>query len=414
VKDGLQANEFNQGAYFAARNGELFFGGVNGFNSFFPESINDNDYIPPIYLTTFKIFDKPLQNPGSLASLNDIELSYSQNFFSFEFVALNYTTPEKNQYAYMLEGFDKDWHIVTAQQRYGSYTNLDPGEYKLRIKGSNNDGIWNEAGISVAVIVTPPFWMTWWFRTLGVIMVLSSIYIIYQNRINSLKQEKELQQKISHRLIEKQEEERRRIALEMHDSLGHSLLFIKNRANLTAKKSFDVTSASENFNQISAAASEALITVREISHNLRPPELDQLGLSETLRSILISFRESTSIKINGAVEDIDGLIPKELDINVVRILQEALSNIIKHSGAAECEILVTKSESQITINISDYGKGFEQNNTQYSRRETPEKKHAGLGLAGMTERVRILNGNFKIESTPGKGTHIEIKIPLNR
>jgi len=407
VSDGLQAKEFNQGAYFESLTGEMFFGGVNGFNAFFPDEIEDNKFIPPVYLTTFTVFNETLPLPDPIPDNFTIELSYSQNFFSFEFVALSYTSPEKNHYAYMLEGFDSDWHNVSAQQRYASYSNLDPGEYLLKVKGSNNDGLWNETGTSVIIIVTPPFWMTWWFRSLGISLVLSIVLFFYKRRIKTLKREKILQQEISHRLIEKQEEERSRIALEMHDSLGQDLLFIKNRASSIIKKNFNIQMATENFNQISSYASRVLNIVREISHNLRPPELDQLGLTETIRSILLTARESTTIEINGEVESIDGLIPHKLEINLVRILQEALSNILKHSGAAKCEIIVRAPGNHVVLSISDNGKGFNLNNNQNV------KTKSGLGLTGMKERVRILGGIFEIYSAIGEGTRFEIRIPIN-
>ena len=411
VSDGLQAKEFNQGSYFESLTGEMYFGGVNGFNSFYPNEIQDNRHIPPVYLTTFTVFNETLPLPNPIPDNYTIELSYSQNFFSFEFVALSFTSPEKNQYAYYLEKFDNDWHITSAQQRYASYTNLDPGEYVLYVKGSNNDGLWNKTGTSINIIVVPPFWMTWWFRSLGIFLVLSIILSLYKRRIKTLKREKILQQEISRRLIEKQEEERSRIALEMHDSLGPNLILIKNRANSTMKKNFEDQTVHlwrESFSQISSAASSVLNTMREISHNLRPPELDQLGLTETLRSILLTARESSTTEINGEVDNIDGLIPHELEINFVRILQEALSNIFKHSEAAKCEIIVQIRNNSIVLCVTDDGKGFKRNNSE------DVKTKSGLGLTGMTERVRMLNGTFDIDSNEGEGTRIEIQIPINR
>ncbi len=405
--DGLQSNEFNQGSYLVGSDGELFFGGINGFNSFFPDRIKDNENIPPVYITSFKVFDKVINLPGSISSAKEIELSYSQNFFSFEFVSLSYTLPEKNKYAYMLEGFDKDWHFVSAQQRYASYTNLDPGEYVLRVKGSNNDGIWNETGASLSIIITPPIWMTWWFRGILIFAFISLGPIIYSRRVKTLKKEKTLQLEISHKLIQKQEEERSRIAQEMHDSIGQDILFIKNRALLTMNNTPMESQTYEQLNQISETSSKSLKTLREISHNLRPPELDRLGLTETLRTILLQARESTSLKVIGEVEEIDGSLKREMEINVVRILQEALGNIIKHSDASECEVEIKKINEKICFNINDNGKGFENN-----RVNSENKLSVGLGIPGIKERVRILEGNIDIDSVIGKGTKIKINIPV--
>ncbi len=408
VMDGLQANEFNQGAYFRSKDRELFFGGINGFTAFFPDSISDNQYIPPVYVTSFKVFNKNLVLPDVITATKSIQLLYSQNFFSFEFAALNYTSPGKNQYAYMLEGFDKEWYKLTALQRYGSYTNLDPGKYVLRIKGSNNDGIWNDKGASIAIVVVPPYWMTWWFRGILIFVIISFVFFIYYRRVQSLKMERSLQQEVSHRLIEKQEEERTRIAQEMHDSLGQDLLFIKNRLLLTIQDTKDDPKTSENLNQISEDVSQALKSVREISHNLRPPDLDRLGLRETLLSLLLAFRKSTSLKVTGEVENLNGLIPPELEINIVRIFQEALGNILKHSGATECQVLMIKRNDSLDIEISDNGRGFEPNSFV-----TGKVRSSGLGLMGMVERVKILGGKMMINSSPGKGTRIEISIALN-
>ncbi len=421
VSDGLQSDEFNQGAYVAGRSGELFFGGVNGFNSFFPDEIDDNPLAPPVYVTEFKVFNKPLPLPNPVPDNQTIELSHTQNFFTFEFVALNYTAPENNQYAYMLEGFDHAWNYVPARQRYAGYTNLDPGRYVLRVKGSNNDGYWNEHGTTITIVVTPPFWMRWWFRAGSVVLVLGVAALIYRRKVAALEKEKLRQQELSRTLIERQEEERRRIAREMHDSLGQDLLFIKNLALLTLNDSQGKETAREHAARISETASKALKSVRTISHDLRPPELDRLGLSETLRSILLNVRESTPMTVLGEIDDIDGTIPPEVEINIVRILQEGLANVIKHAGASECRVVVEKNPRAITIVIRDNGKGFQANaviESEAPRVTSPPVnapvvpyRSIGIGLTGMMERVRMLGGTMNVNSTPGNGTTITIEIP---
>ncbi len=409
AKDGLQSNEFTQGAYFAGKDGELFFGGVNGFNSFYPESIIENNYLPPVYLTDFKVFDKSIPLNNAIADTRKIVLSYSQNFFSFKFVALNYTAPEKNKYAYKLEGFDNDWHYVSAQQRFASYTNLDPGKYTLHIIASNNDQIWNKKGTWLTILVTPPYWMTWWFRSIVIFFILAIGILIYYRRIISLKKDKILQQEISKRIIEKQEEERSRIALEMHDVLGQDLLLIKNRLLLAIPKAKISNVVYENLNKISDDISKVLKTVREISHNLHPPDLDQLGLTEAIKSILYAMRKATKLKVNGEIDNIDGLIPAEMEINLVRIIQEATGNILKHSEATEYRIEVKKFNELILVEIFDNGKGFDVKSIK-----TKHWRQSGLGLIGMTERVRILNGTFDIKSIKGEGTKIKIQIPYSK
>jgi signal transduction histidine kinase len=184
VTDGLQGNEFNSGAYHRGSDGKFYFGGNNGFNAFFPDSIKDNPYIPPIVITDFKIFEKSV-NYGLIP--HDIVLNYDQNFFSFEFSALNFILPEKNQYAYQMVGFDKDW-IYSGTRRYASYTNLHPGTYTLRLKGSNNDGVWNEQGISIKVVINPPWWLTWWFRGALVVGLATAAIGVYLFRTRQIRQ----------------------------------------------------------------------------------------------------------------------------------------------------------------------------------------------------------------------------------
>ena len=175
ARDGLQSNQFGEGAYHKSRSGEMFFGGINGFNAFHPDSIKDNSHLPPIVITDFQIFNKsvPLkrdsleESTGSflldkhISETEAITLSYRESVFSFEFAALHFSAPEKNKYAYMMEGFDAAWNHV-GNRRLATYTNLDPGDYVFRVKGSNKDGIWNEAGASIKITITPPWWKTWW------------------------------------------------------------------------------------------------------------------------------------------------------------------------------------------------------------------------------------------------------------
>jgi PAS domain S-box-containing protein len=199
-KNGLQSNEFNAEVAYKSKNGEMFFGGINGFNSFFPDSIQDNPFIPPIVITDFKIFNKPvpigkmaddrviLEKP--ITETREIQLSYKDNVFSFEFSALHYVAPDKNQYAYLVEGLEEEWNYA-GNRRYVTYANLNPGEYVFKVKGSNNDGVWNEEGTSVKITIVPPFWKTWWFYTLCIILTISIIAAILIHQIIRFKKQKE-------------------------------------------------------------------------------------------------------------------------------------------------------------------------------------------------------------------------------
>ncbi|MFA6440569.1 MAG: two-component regulator propeller domain-containing protein, partial [Bacteriovoracaceae bacterium] len=197
VSDGLQSNEFNQGACLKTSTGELYFGGTNGFNCFFPDRITDNPHLPPVVLTDFKIFDRRTTLETSISSIKEIVLHYNDDFFSFEFSALDFSHPEKNQYAYQLVGFDKDW-IYSGTRRYASYTNLDGGRYTFRVKGSNNDGVWNEQGAAVTITIISPLWKSWWayffYFFSGSLLVFVLIHWRTQKHITQLTaQEKELE-----------------------------------------------------------------------------------------------------------------------------------------------------------------------------------------------------------------------------
>ncbi len=170
--DGLQSMHFIPGAAFRSPDGELFFGGANGLNRFHPTDIRENPHAPTVVLTAFRVFDRVRDVGLDLAGVEEIRLSYRDNFFSFEFAALDYADPAKNRYAYILEGFDRDW-VHAGTRRYAAYTNVPPGTYIFRVRASNNDGVWNEAGLAVRVVITPPFWATWWFRGLMTAVVLA-------------------------------------------------------------------------------------------------------------------------------------------------------------------------------------------------------------------------------------------------
>jgi signal transduction histidine kinase/ligand-binding sensor domain-containing protein/CheY-like chemotaxis protein len=194
--DGINQNQFITHSYHKGQNGALYFGGSNGLSLFLPKEVKGNTFVPPVYLTGLKIFNKPVLpgQPGSplkkvLAESKSITLSYRHDVFSIEFAALNFLNSERNRYAYKMQGFDKGW-IDAGNNRIANYTNLDPGKYIFRVKASNNDGIWNNNGTSIIVIITPYFWQTWWFRLLVAATLIGAIYGFYRYRINKIRAQK--------------------------------------------------------------------------------------------------------------------------------------------------------------------------------------------------------------------------------
>jgi ligand-binding sensor domain-containing protein/signal transduction histidine kinase len=211
ISDGLQSNEFNVGAYLKDKNGLLYFGGINGLTSFQPEKIQESTYLPPIVLTELLQDGEKINSGKPVEELEDVVLNWSNNNLEFEFVALNYSFPEKNQYAYMLEGFDDDWNMI-GTSRTGRYTNLPAGSYTLRMKATNSDGVWNEEGAFLNIRVVPPFWETWWFIGLATLVVIAGVVTGYTIRIRSIEsRSQELEEQVR---LRTEEIEQRRFELE--------------------------------------------------------------------------------------------------------------------------------------------------------------------------------------------------------
>ena len=204
--DGLPGNSFKQAVAFQGLGGELFFGGKEGLVAFFPDQIQDNPAVPPVVITNFLLANKPVPIGGqsvlqrSILATRDLTLSYLDRVISFEFSALNYIAPQENRYRYMLEGFDKEWTEVGSDRRLATYTNLDPGKYVFRVLGSNNDGIWNEAGASLALTITPPWWETTWFRISSVFLMVGLVTggFLWQRR-RAVVQERKLEAMVDER-----------------------------------------------------------------------------------------------------------------------------------------------------------------------------------------------------------------------
>ena len=202
-RDGLQADEFNGGSFHRTAAGELFFGGVDGFNSFFAGDLEDSAFEPPVMLTDFRLAGRSIQ-PGetvgrgvpldrSLACADQIRLSHKDRILSFRFASLDFTNPGRNRYAFRMDGFDREWRISDASERSASYTNLAPGRYRFRVRGSNCDGIWSRREASVRVLITPPVWGTWWFRGLAAAATTAVAVRSYSRRVHNVRMETELE-----------------------------------------------------------------------------------------------------------------------------------------------------------------------------------------------------------------------------
>jgi len=228
----------------------------------------------------------------------------------------------------------------------------------------------------------------------------------YEQRVHRLRRELAVQTDFAHRLIVSQEEERKRIAAELHDSLGQSLLVIKNRALLGLQETAAAPNSTEQFNEISRMASHTLEEVREISRNLRPYQIDRLGLTKALESLVAGVSRGAALRCVGEFDSIDGRLPAQFEIHFYRIAQELLNNVVKHSDASECRIKVKRQDHQIILTVEDDGRGFDHAATLELT-----AAQRGLGLSDIAERVRILGGTWQCNSGPGHGTRWRIEIP---
>lgn len=401
VTDGLPSNEFNSGAKLRTRSNEMYFGGIDGVVHFNPENVQENKFIPTVIVSQFKVFDKELNKDKTYYGGEEIYLSYDDNYFSFEFAGLEFTEPSKNQYAYKLEGLDNDW-IYSGNRRYVGYTHLEPREFTFRAKASNNAGIWNEKGLAIKIFISPPFWKTWWFIAVMIMLFSGIVYSLIKQRINRLKKEAESQELFSKQLMEVYESERKRIASELHDGLGQNLLIIANRAKMGLKKD-EVPSMQKEFEIISTSALESINDVRKIAYNLHPLQIEEIGITSALESMLKRIASLIDNTLSFTIENIDDILPEEKRIHFYRVIQETLNNAIKHSAAKNIEVIVAIEEKTIRAIIKDNGKGF---NTDF--------KKEGYGLRSLNERIKILDGQFTIDSSPGTGTIIKIIIPIEK
>jgi signal transduction histidine kinase len=272
------------------------------------------------------------------------------------------------------------------------------------VTADNGEGVWNATGKTLAIVVLPRFYQTWWFRGAVASSLVALVWLSWRYRIGQMSRAHAAQQAFSRQLIESQEGERQRIAAELHDSLGQNLLVVKNRAMLGALSQQD-EEARKQFDEIGATVAETLEEVRTISYNLRPHHLDQLGLTTTIRAMIETIAESSGIGMSSELDDIDGVFPPADEITIYRIIQESLNNVVKHSKAGEAHVAVHCHEHHVEIAIRDNGQGFAS-----SAPDARAADRRGFGLKGLAERVHMLGGTHTIESGPGRGTTVTVRI----
>ncbi len=385
LHDGLQSLEFSGGAYFKSKNGEMFFGGINGFNYFFPDSVKDNYYVPPIVLSNIKVFNQPFRGER-----DTIKLTYDQNFLSLEFSALDYSNPQDNQYAYKLEGFDDQWIYVDARNRIANYTNLSPGKYVFKVRGSNNDGVWNNIGAELTLFIAPPFWRTWWFISLSVLAIGLVVYYMGSIRYRNLLIIEKLKTKLS---------------ADLHDNVGSGLTEISILSELAAHE-FEkaMPDSSHRLNTISEKARQLVDSMSDIVWMVNPHRDSLYHLMLRLKDSYSDFINALGISFSTVNIDkfTDVKLPMDYRQNLFLIFKEAINNAIKHSRCKKIILEANLNKDILELTLKDDGIGIEEEIVKY-----------GNGIQNMKSRAASIGGELSVNSS-GKGTIIKFNGRTNR
>lgn len=400
-RDGMLSSECNgagQPAGILTKGGKIWFPTQKGVVVIDPSTIPFNTEPPPVVIESLMIDSKPADVRKSM------DIQPDQTNIEIHYSGLSFINPELVKFRYKLEGLDGDW-IDADSRRTAFYSHLPPGDYRFLVTAANRDGVWNEQGATIGITVLPPFWRTRWFTGLMSLFVLSLGFAIYKTRISQLKREQRKQEAFSHRMIELQETERKRIAHELHDGLGQTLVVIKNRAWITLQEPTNQAQAFDQMEEIADAADQSLSEVREIAYNLRPFLIDRSGLTSAIET-LVRKSAPPDLHITAELDNIDNLLAPEMEINLYRIVQECLNNMIKHAGATAASVIVKRPGDGIEITVSDNGKGFDTAAIRFGN----STGGSGFGLVGITERAKILGAVPVIESAPGKGTRIYLRL----
>lgn len=436
VRDGLQSNEFNSGAYFRSKSGEMFFGGINGLNYFYPNHVPDNSNKPNVVLTSFKVHDTSIsvkRNNAilskSICETDKIFLSHDQDVITFEFAAMDYSAPEKNQYAYKLENFNHDW-IYSGSVRTATYTNLSPGKYKFRVKASNNDGVWNEQGISIDLIINPPWWRTWWAYSMYIILFLSGLSFLRRYEMNRLHWKNQLKlEKVETDALRKLDQLKSQFFANISHEFRTPLTLILGQvesvmsSNIELKEKGKLQVANRNARRLLSLINQ-LLDLSKLESGSMELKSEQHNIISFLKSLFYSFESiAEAQKIKLKFESDLSNVPVVFDPDKMeKVIYNLISNAFKFTPAdGEIKIKVSVIESlKVEIRISDTGKGIPEDrlshifNRFYQVDDSLTREHegTGIGLALTKELVELHKGSISVKSKVGEGSEFIIQLPL--
>lgn len=390
--DGLPLNRCSYSAVFCDYDGTLYFGTRGGGLVYFhPDSLVVNETLPPVFITDILLKNKRVTAGDSsiltrsIEYTKEIRLSYQENMISFSFVALNFNHPEKNQYAYMLKGYDEDWIETDVTRRFANYTNLAPGQYTFMVKGSNNDGRWNETPTEIKIIITPPFWQRTWFGVLVALIVIGIVYAFYRYRVRQIL----MMQKM-----------RNKIAADLHDDIGSTLNSIALYSDLAKKQPAQRDHA---LNMIGANSRKIIDSMSDIVWMINPKNdnFDKIifRMRSSAHDLLKAKRIEYLFKSDETLNELS--LPMGIRRNIYLIFKEALNNLLKYSNATRASIKMLYINENLVLLISDNGVGFDSS-----------VSYNGNGISNMIRRAEEIGGRIKIESAYGAGTNIELNVKL--